>query len=35
MAEARELYDAFLPPIPEAAQKENLAVIRDGQLHLL
>jgi CHAT domain-containing protein len=34
-AEARELYDALLRPISEAAQKEDLVVIRDGHLHLV
>jgi CHAT domain-containing protein len=32
--EGRQLYDALLRPIPEAQQKQDLVVIRDGQLHL-
>jgi len=35
IAEARALYDVLLRPIPEAARKEDLVVIRDGQLHLV
>jgi len=35
IAEARALYDVLLRPIPEAAQKEDLVVIRDGQLHFV
>ena len=34
-AEARSLYDAILRPIREAAQKETLIIVRDGQLHLV
>ncbi|HXI43584.1 MAG TPA: CHAT domain-containing protein [Bryobacteraceae bacterium] len=34
-AEARHLYDLLVRPISEAEQKENLVVIRDGQLHLV
>jgi CHAT domain-containing protein/tetratricopeptide (TPR) repeat protein len=34
-AEARALYDVLLQPVPEAARKEELVVIRDGQLHLV
>jgi CHAT domain-containing protein len=33
--EARRLYDALLAPIPMAAQKEHLFVVRDGPLHLV
>jgi CHAT domain-containing protein len=33
--EARLLYDALLAPIPMAAQKEHLFVVRDGPLHLV
>jgi CHAT domain-containing protein len=33
--EARRLYDAMLLPVPEAASKESLVVIRDGHLHLV
>jgi CHAT domain-containing protein len=33
--EARSLYDALLAPIPMAAQKEHLFVVRDGPLHLV
>jgi CHAT domain-containing protein len=33
--EARRLYDALVRPIPEAAQKESLIIVRDGQLHLV
>ena len=33
--EARSLYDALLRPIREAAQKETLIIVRDGQLHLV
>ena len=33
--EGRQLYDVLLRPIPEAAGKETLVVIRDGPLHLL
>jgi CHAT domain-containing protein len=32
--EGRQLYDALIRPIPEAQQKQDLVVIRDGQLHL-
>ena len=35
IAEARSLYDALLRPIREAAQKETLIIVRDGQLHLV
>ena len=35
IAEARSLYDALLRPIRDAAQKETLIIIRDGQLHLV
>lgn len=35
IAEARALYDVLLRPMPEAAGKEELVVIRDGQLHLV
>ena len=30
--EGRQLYDVLLQPIPEAARKETLVVIRDGPL---
>ena len=33
--EARSLYDALVRPIREAAQKESLIIVRDGQLHLV
>jgi CHAT domain-containing protein/tetratricopeptide (TPR) repeat protein len=33
--EGRQLYDVLLRPISEAAGKETLVVIRDGQLHLV
>jgi CHAT domain-containing protein len=33
--EARSLYDALLAPIPMAARKEHLFVVRDGPLHLV
>jgi len=33
--EARRLYDTLLDPIPEAKSKDQLIVVRDGQLHLL
>lgn len=33
--EARQLFNALLEPIPEARQKENLAVVPDGRLHLV
>jgi CHAT domain-containing protein len=33
--EARKLFNAVVRPIREAGQKQNLVVIRDGQLHLL
>ena len=33
-AEARQLYDALLRPVSEAAVAENLIVVRDGRLHL-
>jgi len=29
-AEGRQLYDVLLRPIPEAAQKETLVVVRDA-----
>ena len=35
IAEARNLYDVLLRPIPEAAQKETLIIVRDGQLNLV
>jgi len=33
--EARRLYDALLNPIPEVQNKEQLIIVRDGQLHLV
>jgi CHAT domain-containing protein len=33
--EARQLFDALFRPIREAGEKQNLVIIRDGQLHLL
>jgi CHAT domain-containing protein len=33
--EARRLYDVLLGPIPEAQNKEQLVIVRDGQLHLV
>ena len=33
--EARNLYDALVRPIREASQKQNLIIVRDGQLHLV
>jgi len=33
--EARHLYDVLLDPIPEAKNKEQLIIVRDGQLHLV
>ena len=33
--EARRLYDALLAPIPEAQNKKQLVIVRDGQLHLV
>ena len=33
--EARRLYDALVAPVPEAVQKTDLVVVRDGVLHLL
>jgi CHAT domain-containing protein len=33
--EARSLYDALLAPIPAAAEKQHLIVVRDGPLHLV
>ncbi len=33
--EARRLYDALVRPIPEAAQKNTLIIVRDGQLNLV
>jgi CHAT domain-containing protein len=35
VTEARTLYDALVRPIPEAAQKDSLIIVRDGQLHLV
>src|SRR5216684_2796844 len=35
VTEARILYDALVRPIPEAAQKDSLIIVRDGQLHLV
>lgn len=35
LTEARVLYDALLRPIREAPQKQNLIIVRDGQLHLV
>jgi len=35
VTEARILYDALVRPIPEAAQKDRLIIVRDGQLHLV
>jgi CHAT domain-containing protein len=35
ISEARNLYEALLRPIREAAQKETLIIARDGQLHLV
>lgn len=35
IAEARALYDVLLRQMPEVARKEDLVVIRDGQLHLV
>jgi CHAT domain-containing protein len=35
ISEARNLYDALLRPIPEIAQKDNLTIVRDGQLNLV
>jgi CHAT domain-containing protein len=35
ISEARSLYDALVRPIREAAQKETLIIVRDGQLHLV
>lgn len=34
-AEARALYQLLLEPIPEAQTREQLVVVRDGQLHLV
>jgi len=34
-AEARHLYDALLQPVPEVLRKQDLVVIRDGQLHFV
>ena len=34
-AEARKLFQLLLEPIPEAQTKEQLIVVRDGQLHLV
>ena len=33
--EARRLYDVLLGSIPEARSKEQLVIVRDGQLHLV
>ncbi len=33
--QARRLYDVLLDSIPEAQSKEQLVIIRDGQLHLI
>jgi hypothetical protein len=33
ISEARNLYDALVRPIPEIAQKDNLTIVRDGQLN--
>jgi hypothetical protein len=35
MTEARTLYDVLVRPIREAAQKESLIIVRDGELHLV
>jgi CHAT domain-containing protein len=35
ISEARNLYDALVRPIPEVAQKDNLTIVRDGQLNLV
>ena len=35
ISEARNLYDALVRPIPEIAQKDNLTIVRDGQLNLV
>ncbi len=34
-AEARKLFQLLLEPIPEAQNKEQLVIVRDGQLHLV
>ena len=34
-AEARNLYQLLLEPIPESQTKEQLVIVRDGQLHLV
>jgi CHAT domain-containing protein len=34
-AEARKLFQLLLEPIPEAEHKEQLVIVRDGQLHLV
>ena len=34
-AEARKLFQLLLEPIPEAQTKQQLIIIRDGQLHLV
>ena len=34
-AEARKLFQLLLEPIPEAENKEQLVIVRDGQLHLV
>ncbi len=33
--EARKLFELLLEPIPEAQSKEELVIVRDGQLHLV
>ncbi|MBV9438332.1 MAG: CHAT domain-containing protein [Acidobacteria bacterium] len=33
--ESRRLYELLLGPVPEASQKEQLIIVRDGALHLL
>jgi CHAT domain-containing protein len=33
--EGRRLYDALLAPIPEAQNRKQLVIVRDGQLHLV
>ena len=34
-ADARKLFQLLLEPIPEAQNKEQLVIVRDGQLHLV
>lgn len=34
-AEARQLFDVLLGPIPETKHKQKLVIVRDGELHLL